>query len=74
MSLQDDYFDLDAQLKGEQKRKLRRIWKTLCEAEYTAEEASECVRLINAARRLLADKPPLFMSRKIRDKAKGAKP
>ena len=64
MSLQDDYFDLDAELKGDQKRKMRRIWKALCEAEADAEEAAECVRLINVARRLFADKPSLFLSRK----------
>jgi len=64
MSLQDDYFDLDAELKGDQKRKMRRIWKAFCEAEEDVEEAAECVRLINCARRLFADKPPLFLSRK----------
>jgi hypothetical protein len=64
MSLQDDYFDLDAELKGEQKKKMRRIWKAFCAAEADAEEAAECVRLINVARRLLADKPPLCLSRK----------
>lgn len=47
MSLQDDYFELDAELKGDQKRKMRRIWRALCEAEADAVEAAECVRLIN---------------------------
>jgi hypothetical protein len=71
MSLQDDYYDLDAELKGHQKRKMRRIWAAFCQAEADAEEASECVRLINVARRLLSDKPPLFLSRK---KTKRPKP
>jgi hypothetical protein len=61
MSLQDDYFDLDAELKGEQKRKMRRIWKAFCEAEEEAEDAKECVRLVNIARNLLSDKPPLSL-------------
>lgn len=68
MSLQDDYFDLSATLKGEQKRKLSRIWRAFCEAEADVMEAEECVRLINVARRLFADKPPLFLSRKKRGK------
>lgn len=64
MSLQDDYFELDAELKGDQKRKMRRIWRALCEAEADTAEAAECVRLINTARRLFADKPPMFFTRK----------
>ncbi len=64
MSLQDDYFELNAELKGVQKKRMRRIWKAFCEAEAYAEEAAECVRLINTARSLFADKPPLFLSRK----------
>jgi hypothetical protein len=36
MSLQDDYFDLEAELKGESKKRFLRIWKAFCqiEAEY----------------------------------------
>lgn len=66
MSLQDDYFDLDETLKGDQRRKMRRIWKALCEAESDADEARECVALVNSARLLLSDKMPLCMSRKSR--------
>jgi hypothetical protein len=61
MSLQDDYFDLDASLKGRQRRMLRRIWKAFCEAENDAHEARDCVVLVNMARRYLADKPPLSL-------------
>lgn len=63
MSLQDDYFELDAQLKGEQKRKLRRIWGAFCQAEAEADSAAECVKFVNTARRLLMDKPALDITR-----------
>ena len=33
MSLQDDYFDLDASLKGENKKRFLRIWEAFCEME-----------------------------------------
>lgn len=69
MSLQDDYFDLDAELKGDQKRKMRRIWSALCGMERETEEARQCVALVNSARNLLADKPPLIL-RKPQPKAK----
>lgn len=38
MSLQDDYFDLDDHLKGEYKKKFRRIWRAFCEMENEQEE------------------------------------
>ena len=33
MSLQDDYYDLDETLKGEDKEKFNRIWDAFCEME-----------------------------------------
>jgi myo-inositol catabolism protein IolC len=33
MSLQDDYFDLKASLRGENKKRFLRVWEAFCEAE-----------------------------------------
>ena len=33
MSIQDDYFDLSAELTGDHKEKLERIWDKFCENE-----------------------------------------
>lgn len=68
MALLDDYFDLASELKGEQRRKLRRIWAAFCAAEADVDEARECMRLVNSARLLLADKPALFQVRKVAPK------
>lgn len=61
MSLQDDFYDLDAHLKGGMKRKFRRIWRAFCDAEAEVETSRAAVRLINLQRDLLQDKPPLSL-------------
>lgn len=59
MSLQDDYYELKAELKGPNKKRLERIWEAFIDLENELEESRECVKLINLARNLLQDKPPL---------------
>lgn len=44
MSLQDDYFDLKASLKGENKKRFLRIWEAFCETEAENEELLEISR------------------------------
>ncbi len=44
MSLQDDYFDLKASLKGKNKKRFLRIWEAFCEAEAENDELIEISR------------------------------
>jgi hypothetical protein len=44
VSLQDDYFDLKASLKGENKKRFLRIWEAFCEAEAENDELLEISR------------------------------
>ena len=44
MSLQDDYLDLKASLKGEYKKRFLRIWEAFCEAEAENDELLEISR------------------------------
>lgn len=44
MSLQDDYFDLSAILKGKNKEALERIWGAFCDMESEQEELLEIKR------------------------------
>lgn len=44
MSLQDDYFDLKASLKGENKKRFLRIWEAFCEAEKENDELLDISR------------------------------
>jgi hypothetical protein len=46
MSLQDDYFDLKASLKGENKKAFLRIWEAFCELESEVEELTEISRAV----------------------------
>ena len=43
MSLQDDYFDLSADLKGWQKNAFDRIWEAFCDCERENERLSPIV-------------------------------
>lgn len=47
MSLQDDYYDLEHSLRGENKKRMQRIWETFCEMEreyYKLEEIVNCFK------------------------------
>ena len=48
MSIQDDYFDLRYSLKGDDLRKLGRIWHAFCTTEAEAEEYRVRMVAINA--------------------------
>jgi len=63
MGLQDDFFDLDHHLKGWQRTKMRRIWRSFCEAEKDANDASEAVNFVNTLRVIIGDKKPLCFTR-----------
>jgi hypothetical protein len=43
MSLQDDYFDLSAELEGDQLEAFERIWDAFCEVERENERLSPIV-------------------------------
>jgi hypothetical protein len=47
MSLQDDYFELDEELNGTQKKQLNRIWEAFCEME---SEYDNLIRMKNLMR------------------------
>lgn len=53
MSLQDDYFELEASLKGKNKERMQRIWEYFCEIEREHEKLSEIVSSMRKSIRLM---------------------
>ncbi len=49
MSLQDDYFDLTRSLRGENKKRMLRIWEAFCEMEKDYDKTAEIVRCFRQA-------------------------
>jgi predicted RNA-binding Zn ribbon-like protein len=52
VSLQDDYYELDASLKGWKKTALNRIWDAFCEMEAEYDKLTEIKRHLREAVRL----------------------
>ena len=56
MSIQDDYFDLMASLKGEDKKRFKRIWAWGCECENDNEKLRPIVNNMREAISLMFEK------------------
>lgn len=50
MSLQDDYFDLESTLKGENKKKFLRIWETFIDME---KEYEDLIKIKSAVKNMI---------------------
>ena len=56
MSIQDDYFDLSAELKDWQLKALNRLWDRLCETEMDDDACKDIITCLNRELRIKDEK------------------